>query len=54
MCVTTSSPWPTAGKSSERIYTDQLNKDPKSRMAYFGHGEEVVTHIGSYRAGNNY
>jgi GT2 family glycosyltransferase len=45
--------WP-AGPSSERLYTDQLNHDPASRMAYLGSGEELVTHIGAVRAGGNY
>ncbi|GMU51005.1 MAG: hypothetical protein AMXMBFR33_01510 [Candidatus Xenobia bacterium] len=46
-------PWPDV-KSSERGYTDVLNRDPANRMAYWGHGEELVTHIGAERAGNNY
>lgn len=47
-------PWPGSVSSSERVYTDRLNRDPASRMAYLGHGEEMVTHIGSYRAGSGY
>ena len=45
--------WP-AGPSSERLYTEQLNRDPDSRMAYLGSGEETITHIGAVRAGGNY
>jgi hypothetical protein len=52
--LTSREPWPVGVASSERVYTDRLNKDPNSRMAYLGHGEEVVTHIGSYRAGKDY
>lgn len=46
-------PWPTA-KSSERAFTDTLNRDPSNRMAYLGHGQELVTHIGAERAGTGY
>jgi glycosyltransferase involved in cell wall biosynthesis len=49
----TAVPWPT-GKSSERAYTDVLNRDPLSRFAYWGSGEELVTHIGAVRAGTDY
>lgn len=49
----TKTPWPDA-PSSERVYTELLNRDPASRFAYWGAGDELVTHIGAVRAGSGY
>lgn len=43
-------PWPSA-PSSERVYTEVLNRDPASRFAYWGDGSEPwITHIGAERS----
>jgi hypothetical protein len=47
----TATPWPTAA-SSERVYTDLLNRDKRSRFAYWGDGSTAVRHIGAVRAGD--
>lgn len=49
----TSIPWPNQ-PSSERAYTETLNRDPASRFAYWGQGEEWIRHIGAERAGTGY
>ena len=46
-------PWPT-GDHSEGRYSIELFKDPSALTAFWGHGEEQVTHIGDERAGNGY
>jgi len=46
-------PWPSA-PSSERVYTDLLNRDPNSRFAYWGDGTPVIRHIGAERIGTGY
>jgi hypothetical protein len=51
--LTAAEPWP-SGASSERRYTDQLNRDPRSRFAYLGTGEAWIRHIGARRAGAGY
>lgn len=50
LCAT---PWPNAAHS-ETVYTQVLNRDPASRMAFWGHGEELITHIGENRTGTGY
>lgn len=46
-------PWPSAA-SSERVYTDVLNRDPASRFGLWGSGEAWITHIGAERVGTGY
>lgn len=45
----TERPWPTA-PSSERVFGDQLFRDPLARVAFLGGGESWCTHIGETRA----
>lgn len=49
----TATPWPN-GTSSEKLYTDLLNRNPSSRFAYWGTGDPWITHIGAVRAGTGY
>jgi hypothetical protein len=42
-------PWP-ARPSSERIFGDQLLRDPATRFAFWGTGEAWISHIGEVRA----
>lgn len=45
--------WPNQ-ENSETVYTRVLNQDRAARMAFWGHGEELITHIGHRRAGDGY
>lgn len=46
-------PWPNS-PASERVYTDTLTRRNGNRMAFWGHGEEHLTHIGEVKAGSGY
>jgi hypothetical protein len=49
----TSRPWPNAA-SSERVFGDQLFRDPTIRTALWGNGQAQIEHIGAMRAGAAY
>lgn len=45
--------WP-IGESSERLFGNDVLRDPKARFAYWGKGEPWISHIGAVRAGDGY
>jgi hypothetical protein len=49
----TSRGWPQAS-SSERVFGDQLLREPSTRFAFWGDGSPTIEHIGAVRAGTGY
>lgn len=49
----TDSPWP-SGVHTETIFGKRVLADPKRRSAFWGGGEQWVSHIGAVRAGTGY
>jgi hypothetical protein len=46
-------PWP-SGTSSERLFGDELLRDPRAHFAYWGDGTPWISHIGAVRAAAAY
>jgi hypothetical protein len=46
-------PWP-SGSSSERLFGNEVLRDPAAQFAYWGSGEPWITHLGVVRAGTAY
>jgi hypothetical protein len=46
-------PWP-SGKSSERVFADQVFRDTNAYAGFWGAGDAYITHLGSVRAGSGY